>query len=117
MNQKNIKISSTKTFEQTADDLITYLTQWSDEQIVIERVEKLVVHFEEKVSDNPFIYSRCAALTEYGIVNIREFKRDGFRLLYEVEQDNETTFISVLLLLRQNQSIQEQLIEHCLLNK
>ncbi|MGR6831060.1 type II toxin-antitoxin system RelE/ParE family toxin [Aliivibrio wodanis] len=118
MKIQEVQINVTDTFEQTVESSITHLTPWSSEELVINKVEKLIDDFQEQVTSNPFIYPRCAELAEYGSSNIREFKRNDFRLLYEITQETEDlVVIDMLLLLRQKQSIQNQLIEHCLFYK
>ncbi len=115
--QKVVQINTTKTFENTVDTAISHLAQREDEYTVIEKIENLVEHFEEKVTDNPYLYSKCSELVEYGISEIRAFNLNGFRILYEAYEDGDKIVVVVLLLLSQKQSIQNQLIEHCILYK
>jgi hypothetical protein len=115
--QNEVQINILETFENTVETVISYLAQRDDEYSVIEKVEGLIEHFVTKVEDNPFMYSRCSELVGYGVVNIRDFKRNGFRILHEVYEADGKTVVNILLLLRQNQNIQDQLIEHCVLYK
>lgn len=118
MSSQEVLINLTETFEQTVERAITHLAPWSSESIIIDKIDNIIDVFQEQVTSNPFIYPRCAELAEYGSVNIREFKRNDFRLLYEITQETEDLIvIDVLLLLGQKQSIQNQLIEHCLFYK
>jgi len=109
------EILYTETCYNTIDDRINYFSQWNDENAVIERIEELISRFENNVSDNPEIYSRCRELSEFGITDIRQFSADGFRVLYEY---NETlNKITVLLLLSDKQDLQKTLVDYCLIYK
>lgn len=112
-----VEINVTDTFENTVDTAISHLAQREDEFTVIEKIENLVGHFEEKVTDNPYLYSKCSELVEFGTSEIRAFNFNGFRILYEAYEDGDKTVVVMLLLLSQKQSIQNQLIEHCILYK
>jgi len=113
--QKVVQINTTNTFENTVDTVINHLSERDAEHTVIEKIESLVEHFEEKVSDNPYLYSKCSELVEYGVSEIRACNLNGFRILYEAYEDGDKTVVVMLLLLSQRQSIQNQLIEHCIL--
>lgn len=118
MSQQRVTINVTATFENTVENMITHLAPHSSAVAVMENIEELYLFFESKVEDNPYIYPRCAELARFGDVTVREFNRNGYRILYDTQEINEDELvINVLLLLRQNQSIQNQLIEHCLLHK
>ncbi len=117
MIEKKIVFEYTDTFDNTTESAIAHFSQWSDGVDVITRVERLIEEFEEGVASNPQMYSRCSELAQFGNTEIRSMTKDGFRLLYEpVESDGEVKIV-VLLLLGQRQSIQEQLITHCLIYK
>ncbi|UTZ44537.1 type II toxin-antitoxin system RelE/ParE family toxin [Vibrio campbellii] len=117
MSQIAVEINVTKTFEDTVDSTIDYMSQWNSEFVVIDRVEAVVDHFFKKVSENPFIYSKSPELLDLGVAEIREFNRDGFRLFYEAVEDKDKVVVNVLLFLRQKQNVQNQLVEHCLIYK
>ncbi|OCH63713.1 type II toxin-antitoxin system RelE/ParE family toxin [Vibrio splendidus] len=107
------EIQYTETFENSLNDSIDHLTQWNDEKSVLEGIESLLDVFEENVSKNPNMYSRCSELVGLGITNIREFKKSGFRLFYEV---NNGTVVG-LVLLRQKQDISMALVDYCIIHK
>lgn len=113
--QKVVQINITNTFENTVDTVINHLSERDSEHTVIEKIENLVEHFEEKVRDNPYLYSKCSELVEFGTSEIRAFNLNGFRILYEAYEEDGKTVVVLLLLLSQKQSIQNQLIEHCIL--
>ncbi|WP_298771729.1 type II toxin-antitoxin system RelE/ParE family toxin [uncultured Shewanella sp.] len=114
---KKVEIVYTQTFEQTVDNAIIHWSQWSEESTIIEKIEGLIEYFETKVGKNPYIYSLCSELVPLGNTDIREMKRENTRVLYEVDEQEEQLVITVLLFLGQKQSIQNQLIDHCILYK
>ncbi|CAM3609563.1 hypothetical protein VA7868_03553 [Vibrio aerogenes CECT 7868] len=109
-----IVIKTTVSFDKTVDNAIVYLSQWSDEIDVIERVEKTLAQFESCVSEHPLAYSRCPELMELGVNSVRNAAIGDFRILYEAEASEQQTVIYLLLFLKTNQSIEKQLIEFCL---
>ena len=109
-----VNVQYTKTFENSMNDIIDHLNQWSEVDDVIKQVESLLDTFEDQVGHNPNIYSRCSELVGLGVTNIRDFTKSGFRLLYEVV-DDET--VLGLILLRQRQDISLALVDYCILHK
>jgi hypothetical protein len=117
MNQKTVEVNLLDTFLNSVDSSISYLAQGNDEQLAIDKVGSIVDYFHDNVIENPFMYSLCSETVDFGDIAIRDFKRNGFRILYEVNDTDDMTVIDVLLFLNQKQSIQNQLIEHCILYK
>ncbi|CAH6979839.1 Plasmid stabilization protein [Vibrio chagasii] len=117
MTMNAVEINVTETFDNTVDSTINYMSQWNSEVVVIDQVNDVVDHFLENVSDNPFIYPPSPELIELGIVDIRVFNRDGFRLMYEAIENKNKVVVNLLLFLRQKQCIQTQLVEHCITYK
>jgi hypothetical protein len=114
---RHVIFEYTEAFDNTFDSAISHLSQWSDEVSVIERLEGVVDEFEGAVSTNPLVYAQCQELVSLGVTEIRHAIKDGFRILYEVTEDNGITTIIVLLFLSQRQSIGHQLIDYCLMHK
>ena len=110
----HISVQYTETFENSLNDSIDYLSQCDEIHRVVEGVESLLNAFEENVTQNPLMYSRCPELVSLGVANIREYKKSGFRLLYEVT-DNNTVY--GLILLRQRQDISMALTDYCIIYK
>lgn len=115
--ERQVTFEYTEAFENTFDSAISHLSQWSDEVSVIERLEDVVAEFEDTTSTNPLIYAQCQELVSLGVTEVRHAIKDGFRILYEVIEDNGITTIIVLLFLSQRQSIGHQLIDYCLMHK
>ncbi|WP_241739425.1 hypothetical protein [Vibrio parahaemolyticus] len=63
----------TEAFENMTDDQINYLSLWSEEDVVVERIETLVEKFESNITDNPEMHPPCHELTTLGVYNIRQF--------------------------------------------
>lgn len=114
---KPVRIEYTETFLQTLDSAISHYRQWSDEIATIERIEQIVEWFESSVGKNPLSHSLCGELVELGVTQIRHALKEDFRLLFVVASTPTETVITALLFLSQKQSIQNQLIQHCLIYK
>lgn len=109
-----VRLQYTKTFEDTVDSAISHYSQWNDEIAIIEIV---IDGFEASVTQNPLSYALCQELVELGVTQVRHAVKEDFRILYEVSYVNGETIITALLFLSQRQSIQSQLINHCLMYK
>lgn len=112
-----VKLEYTKTFEDTVNSAISHYAQWNEEIAVIERIEAVIDAFEVSVTQNPLSHSLCQELVELGVTQVRHAIKEDFRILYEVSYVNGEVLITVLLFLSQRQSIQNQLINHCLVYK
>lgn len=112
-----VKLEYTKTFEDTVDSAISHYSQWHDEITIIERVKAVIEAFEASVTQNPLSHALCQKLVELGITQVRHAIKEDFRILYEVSYINDESLVTVLLFLNQRQSIQNQLINHCLVYK
>lgn len=113
----SVKLEYTKTFEDTVDSAISHYTQWSDEIAIIERIEAVIDAFEASVMVNPLSHALCQELVELGVTQVRQAIKEDFRILYEISDTCDVTTVTVLVFLSQRQSIQNQLINHCLLYK
>lgn len=105
----------TETFENMTGDQIDYLSLWSDEDVVVGRVQSLIDKFENNVTGNPEICPPCYELTTLGVYNIRQFSFDGFKLLYEYHEHIDT--VTALVLVRDRQDLQSALVDYCLIHK
>ncbi|MGI2214573.1 type II toxin-antitoxin system RelE/ParE family toxin [Shewanella oncorhynchi] len=112
-----VKLEYTKTFEDTVDSAISHYSQWHDEITIIERVKAVIEAFEASVTQNPLSHALCQKLVELGITQVRHAIKEDFRILYEVSYINDESLVTVLLFLNQRPSIQNQLINHCLVYK
>lgn len=112
-----VKLEYTKTFEDTLDSVILHYSQWHDETAIIERIEAVIDAFEASVTENPLSHALCQELVELGVTQVRQAIKEDFRILYEVNDARGETLVTLLLFLSQRQSIQNQLINHCLIYK
>lgn len=112
-----VTLEYTKTFEDTVDSAISHYAQWSDEIAIIERIEAVIDAFETSVMANPLSNALCQELVELGVTQVRQAIKEDFRILYEVSNAGSVTTVTVLVFLSQRQSIQNQLINHCLIYK
>lgn len=112
----NVQIKYTEVFESTVDSAIQFIQSYSDYDKAFNRIGRVIDSFESKVREHPKSCPVCFELAELGITNYREFNSDGFRILYTIEMDGDSSIIFGELLLNQRQSIQQQLINYCLLS-
>ena len=108
-----VQIKYTEVFESTVDSAIQFIQSYSDYEDAFNRINSLIDTFEKRVSNYPQSCPVCSELVELGITSYREFNSGGFRILYTIEMDGS---IFGELLLNQRQSIQQQLINYCLLS-
>lgn len=111
---KPVKIRTTDTFYKTLDNAIVFLSQWSDEEDVITKVDAVLENFQSQVEQHPNIYSRDPDLMAMGVNFVRRSIESGFKILYEVTENEDEIIVDLLLFLRTKQSVQQQLIEYCL---
>ena len=111
---KPVNIQLTETFEKTLDNVITHYSQWNEEIVVIERVERVLEEFESQVTEQPYSYFRNPELVSLGVNAVRNAHFKEFRLLYELSEYDEEFRIDVLLFLSSKQSVEKQLIDYCL---
>jgi hypothetical protein len=102
---------ATTTFELTVDSCISFLTPHIGELNAIDKVDAVLSDFESAVTTHPLLYPVSQELLSLGVPDVRVCARGGFKLFYTFE-GNEVTG---LFLLRDKQSVEKQLIEHCLL--
>ena len=108
----------TETFYNSIELSINHFSRWNDELSVIEKIEATMETFECAVSSNPLIYPVSSSILDIaGISSVREANINGYRFLYEVNVRDNETVVTTLLLLGQRQSVQEQLIKHCLMHR
>ncbi len=110
-----VNIVYASTFENLLTLSIEYLTPYSSEKLVIERILAVVDTFEKTVAENPESFHISPHLTSLGIANYREFTTKGFRILYRF--DNHTNTITVLVFCSQKQDMSQILVDYCLIYK
>jgi len=111
---KTVDFITTDTFDKNIEGAIDYLSQWRSEIVIIEEIEALFTFLETKLTKDPYLYPRCAELMELGVLNVRAITKDHYKIIYAVIDKEQSITINLLLFLRQNQSVEKQLIEHCI---
>ena len=112
-----IDIRYTETFANITNDLINYLSVYTSEHMVIDRVAQLIEKFEHRVRKNPYSCQISQPLFDQGISMFREYNYDGFRLLYRVIESDQHLVIQADAVLSQKQDIQLALVNYCLIHK
>ncbi|MCE2571830.1 hypothetical protein [Motilimonas eburnea] len=110
------QVEYTATFHQLANQLIDYQAECLGEIQAIDNVQKTINSFEALVKEDPLAPPISTALLALGIQSIREHKANGLRLFYQVI-DNENVSIQCRVIASQQQNIEKQLLNHCILNK
>lgn len=77
------------------------------------RLAQLVRDVEKRLSEHPLAYPVSSQAVLLGITRWRELNLDDYRVLYEC--DESSSQVVVALILRQRQSVQDQLIHYCLM--
>ena len=116
-SNRRVAIEYSQTFENLLNDLINYLSQFSDEEQVIIRIETCIERFEKLASYTPEAAPISHSLLELGVTQFREFTLDDFRLVYRVINDDDATRVIGDLIVSQKQDLQQLLINYCLLHK
>lgn len=78
-----------------------------------QELSSLITSVEALLSKNPFAYPVSSQASLLGITHYRELNHEGYRLLYECHEDEQLVVIA--LILKQRQSVEDQLIHDCLM--
>ncbi|MFW1047544.1 plasmid stabilization protein [Vibrio parahaemolyticus] len=62
--------------------------------------------------DNPVMYPACYELTQLGVYHFRQFAFDGFKIIYQ--HDEEADKVYALVLVSDKQDLQKTLVDYCI---
>lgn len=101
-----------QSLEDLTDSFLSYFRM--DGDAAEEKVRGLVKTIRQKLSQNPYLYRACDEAVELGLDKYRQLLFDGYRVLYEV-QEGDAPLVAIHLVVKQRQSLKDQLIRYCLI--
>lgn len=107
------KILYATTAEQSLYSQISHLEPYVGYAGAEKKLSSLITSTEALLSKNPFAYPVSPQASLLGITRYRELNHDGYRLLYECDEDEQ--LVVMALILGQRQSVEDQLIHYCLM--
>jgi mRNA-degrading endonuclease RelE of RelBE toxin-antitoxin system len=104
----------TPAFDKTLDEVVFHLCKYSERELVIQKLKKVIGHFSEHVKHDPYIYSVCRQALTLGINKYREYSKDNIRLIYAVNEDLH--LVTVYLIAGQKQELCSLLQDYVLIH-
>ncbi len=101
------------TAEQSLYSQVSHLQPYHGYAGANQRLAELVRDVEARLSEHPLVYPVSNQASLLGITRWRELNLKDYRVLYECDESDG--LVVVALILRQRQSVQDQLIHYCLM--
>lgn len=107
------KIQYASTAEQSLYSQITHLQPYVGNAGAQQKLSRLIVEVEALLSVNPLAYPISPQASLFGITQYRELNHEGYRIFYEFFDSEQLVVVG--LILAQKQSVEDQLINYCLM--
>lgn len=107
-----LNIRYTEVAQQSIEDQIEYLAPYRGLSSAFERITDEIRVIEAKLLGAPSGYPVSSQARELGISQYRELNSNGYRVFYEIVEDDQA--IVVALVLRDKQSVEKALLDYCL---
>src|SRR5437868_645913 len=104
------EVRFTSTAAQSIDDQEFHLADYIGAVQAAEKIDGLIDSIVGALTELPLAYPVSRQATELGITRYREFNIDEYRVFYESVEEHSQ--VAVLLVLRQKQSVERQLIQY-----
>ncbi|MNF82321.1 Plasmid stabilization system protein [compost metagenome] len=108
-----IEVAYASTAEESLVSQIHHLTPYHGADEAHARLIELVRSAEKRLKDHPLAAPVCEEAALLGVSHYRELHIGEYRILYRFHEPE--SLVVVALFLRQRQSIEEQLVNYCLM--
>lgn len=109
MPQFDVRI--TESAYQSIEDQVHHLAQFQPIESALLKLDTLIDTVTQRLENFPLASPISHQASLLGVTHYRELNTDGFRVFYEIIGDK----VSVLLVMRHKQSVEEALVRYCLL--
>lgn len=110
---KTIKVRYATTAEESLISQLHHLMSYHGVELAQSKLVELIQSAEKRLKTHPLSAPTCQQAALLGINHYQELHLEEYRILYQYIESEE--LIVVALVLRQRQSIEEQLINYCLM--
>jgi plasmid stabilization system protein ParE len=110
---KKTEVAYASTAEESLISQIHHLTPYHGADQAQSTLIELVSHAEKRLKAHPLAAPICEEAALLGVSHYRELHIREYRVLYRFHESE--ALVVVALFLRQRQSIEEQLINYCLM--